>query len=30
MTNLAKSTFTDHSVEVEVIKGDLAGEIDIL
>ena len=30
MTNLAESTFTDHSVEVEVIKRDLAGKIDIL
>jgi short-subunit dehydrogenase len=30
MTNLAESTLTDHSVEVEVIKRDLACEIDIL
>jgi len=28
--NLAKGTFTDHSVEVEVIKRDFAGEIDVL
>lgn len=28
--NLAEGTFTDHSVEVEVIKRDLAGEIDVL
>jgi len=30
MTDLAKGTFTDHSVEVEVIKGDLGGKIDVL
>jgi len=30
MMNLAEGTFTDHSVEVEVIKRDLAGEIDVL
>jgi hypothetical protein len=30
MTDLAKGTFTDHSVEVEVIEGDLCGEVDIL
>jgi hypothetical protein len=30
MTDLAKGTFTDHSVEVEVIEGDLSGEVDIL
>lgn len=29
-TNLAKGTFTDHSVEVEVIEGNLGGEVDIL
>ena len=28
--NLAEGTFTNHSVEVEVIKRDLAGKIDIL
>jgi hypothetical protein len=30
MTDLAKGTFTDHSVQVEVIEGDLGGEVDIL
>jgi hypothetical protein len=30
MTDLAKATFTNHSVEVEVIEGDLGGEVDIL
>ena len=30
MADLAKGTFTDHSVEVEVIEGDLGGEVDIL
>lgn len=30
MTDFAKGTFTDHSVEVEVIEGDLGGEVDIL
>lgn len=30
MTDLAKGTFTDYSVEVEVIEGDLSGEVDIL
>jgi hypothetical protein len=30
MTDLAKGTFTDHSVEVEVIEGDLGGEVNIL
>lgn len=29
-TNLAKGTLSDHPVEVEVIEGDLAGEIDVL
>jgi hypothetical protein len=29
-TNLAKGTFTDYSVKVEVIEGDLGGEVDIL
>ena len=30
MTDLAKGTFTDYSVKVEVIEGDLGGEVDIL
>jgi hypothetical protein len=30
MADLAKSTFTDHSVEIEVIEGDLCGKVDIL
>jgi methylmalonyl-CoA mutase cobalamin-binding subunit len=30
MMNLAESTFTDHSVEVKVIKRDLGREIDVL
>lgn len=30
MTDLAKGTFTDYSVEVKVIEGDLGGEVDIL
>lgn len=30
MTDLAKGTFTDYSVEVEVIEGYLCGEVDIL
>jgi hypothetical protein len=29
MTDLAKGPFTDYSVEVEVIKRDFAGEIDV-
>ncbi len=30
MTDLAKGTFANHSVEVEVIEGNLCGEVDIL
>lgn len=30
MTDLAKGTFTDYSVEVEVIESDLCGKVDIL
>lgn len=29
MTNLAKGTLPDDSVEVKVIEGDLGGEIDV-